>query len=156
MGKSNVARFTAGATIHTDDNALVEFAAPRGLTMGIYQWPLMEAIEQYREADLSFLTSSERDAKALAETKAQASRLIEARGDVYQAYFLKNRGESAKMIEQLQKAASLNPNDDLLSEFFDSLQKEAFEMVQSRSDRSRCRPLPAMIDILPTGCQVPL
>ena len=75
-----MARFAAGATIHTDDNALVEFAAPRGLTMGIYQWPLVEAIEQYREADLSFLTSSEQDAKALAETKAQTARLIAGPG----------------------------------------------------------------------------
>ena len=92
MGKGNVARFTAGATIHTDDNALVEFAAPRGLTLGIYQWPLVEAIEQYREADLSFLTSSEQDAKALAEAKTQTSRLIEAQGEVYQAYFLQEPG----------------------------------------------------------------
>ncbi len=96
MGKSDVDRFASGAMIHTDDNALVEFAAPRGLTMGIYQWPLLEAIEQYREADLSFLVSSEPEAKALAETKAQTARLIEAQGDAYQSYFLRNRGENGQ------------------------------------------------------------
>ena len=149
MGKNNVTRFVSGATIHTDDNALVEFAAPRGLTMGIYQWPLVEAIEQYREADLSFLTSSEQDANALAEAKAQTSRLIEARGDVYQAYFFKNRGESAKMLERLQKAASLNPNDDLLREAFDSLRKEAFELAEAGQTDGAAALYRQMIDILP-------
>jgi tetratricopeptide (TPR) repeat protein len=149
MGKSNVTRFASGAKIHTDDNALVEFAAPRGLTMGIYQWPLMEAIEQHREADLSFLTASEQDAKALAEAKSQTSRLIEAQGEVYQAYFFKNRGESAKMFERLQKAASLNPNDGLLREFLDSLRKEAFDLVEAGQFAGAAALYRRMIDILP-------
>ena len=153
MGKGNVARFTAGATIHTDDNALVEFAAPRGLTLGIYQWPLVEAIEQYREVDLSFLTSSEQDAKALAEVKAQTARLIQAQGEVYQAYFLRNRGESVKMLERLRKAASLNPNDALLREFLDSLGKDAFELVQVGQIDGAAALYRQMIEILPTDAK---
>jgi spermidine synthase len=149
MGKTNVTRFTAGATIHTDDNALVEFAAPRGLTMGIYQWPLVEAIEQYREADLSFLTSSEQDAGALAEVKVRAARLIEARGDVYQAYFAKNRGESGRAVELLQRAAGLNPNDEMLREYLDSLRKEAFELAESGQTDGAAALYRQMIGILP-------
>lgn len=149
MGKSSVTRFAAGATIHTDDNALVEFAAPRGLIMGIYQWPLVEAIEQHREADLSFLTASEQDAKALSEAKTQTARLIEAQGYVYQAYFFKNRGESAKMLAQLQKAAALNPNDGLLREFLDSLRKEAFDLAEAGRLDGAAALYRQMIDILP-------
>jgi spermidine synthase len=149
MGRNGVEKFAAGAVIHTDDNALVEFAAPRGLTMGIYQWPLLEAIEQHREADLSFLISSESEAKALAETKAQTTRLIEARGNAYQSYFSKNRGETAGMIEQLKKAAALNPNDELFREAFDSLRKEAFELAEAGQIEGATALYRQMIDILP-------
>jgi spermidine synthase len=149
MGRNGVEKFAAGAVIHTDDNALVEFAAPRGLTMGIYQWPLLEAIEQHREADLSFLISSESEAKALAETKAQTTRLIEARGNAYQSYFSKNRGETAGMIEQLRKAAALNPNDELFREAFDSLRKEAFELAEAGQIEGATALYRQMIDILP-------
>jgi spermidine synthase len=153
MGKNNAARFAAGAMMHTDDNALVEFAAPRGLTMGIYQWPLMEAIEQYREADLSFLTASEQDAESLAAMKVQAAHLIEARGDVYQAYFAKNRGESGKMIELLRKATLLNPSDDLLREFLDSLRKEAFELAESGQTDGAAALYRQMIDVFPNDAK---
>jgi tetratricopeptide (TPR) repeat protein len=149
MGKNGVDRFASGAMIHTDDNALVEFAAPRALTMGVYQWPLVEAIEQYREADLSFLTSSEPEAKALAETKGQATRFINAQGNVYQSYFAKNRGETVKMIERLQKAAALNPNDELFREAFDSLRKEAFELAEAGQIERAAALYKQMIDILP-------
>lgn len=149
MGKNSVTRFAAGAKIHTDDNALVEFAAPRGLIMGIYQWPLVEAIEQHREADLSFIISSEQDAKGLSEAKAQASRLIEAQGDVYRAYFSRNRGESVKMFEWLRKAATLNPHDGLLREFLDSLRKEAFDLVEAGRLDGAAALYRQMIDILP-------
>jgi len=149
MGRNGVEKFAAGAMIHTDDNALVEFAAPRGLTMGIYQWPLVEAIEQHREADLSFLTSSEPEAKALAETKVRATRFINAQGDVYQAYSFRNRGESGKMIEWLQKAAVLNPDDELFREAFDSLRKEAFELAKTGQIEGAAVLCKQMIDILP-------
>ena len=149
MGRSGVEKLVAGAMLHNDDNALVEFAAPRGLTMELYQWPLMEAIEQHREADLSFLTSSEQDANEMAETKAQAARLIEATGDVYQALFLNNRGETAGMIEWLKKAAALNPNDELLHEAFDALRKEAFELAEAGRIEGATAFYRQMIEILP-------
>jgi tetratricopeptide (TPR) repeat protein len=149
MGKIGVGRFASGAMIHTDDNALVEFAAPRGLTMGIYQWSLLEAMEQHREADLSFLVSTEPDAKALAETKARTARLIEARGDAYQSYFFRNRGEKAKMVDYLKKAAALNPDDELFREAFDSLRKEAFELAKAGQIEPAAALYRQMIDILP-------
>jgi spermidine synthase len=149
MGKNGTARFASGAMIHTDDNALVEFAAPRALVMGAFQWPLIEAIEQHRETDLSFLHSSESETKALAETKAQTQRLVEALGDVYQAFFFRNRGEKVKMIERLKKAAILNPKDNLLHEAFDSLRKEAFELAEAGQIKGATALYREMIDILP-------
>jgi spermidine synthase len=149
MGKNGVEKFVEGATVHTDDNALVEFAAPRALTLEAYQWPLIEAIEKYREADLSFLVSSKQDAGELAETKERASRLIEAKGDIYKADFLKNRGEMIGRIEWLKKAAAINPNEPLLQEAVDSLRREAFEAAKAGQIENAATLYRQTIDIFP-------
>ncbi len=149
MGKGGVGQFAHDAVIHTDDNALVEFAAPRGLTMGIYQWPLLEAIEQHREPDLSFLSSTAAEAAAMAETKARARRLIEAQGIVYQSYFLRNRGDRGGMIQRLKQAAALNPDDILFREAFDALRKEAYELAEAGQIEGAASLYREIIDILP-------
>jgi tetratricopeptide (TPR) repeat protein len=149
MGKGGTTRFAADAVIHTDDNALVEFAAPRGLTIEIYQWSLLEAIEAHREADLTFLTAAASEAKALADAKTQTARLIEARGCAYQSYFSRNRGDMAGMVGQLKKAAVLNPGDELLKEAMDSLRKEAFDVAETGEIERAAVLYRQMIEILP-------
>ena len=67
--------------------------------------------------------------------------------------FSRNRGETAKMFERLQKAASLNPDDGLLREFIDSLRKEAFELAEAGQIDGAAALYRQMIDILPTDAK---
>jgi tetratricopeptide (TPR) repeat protein len=85
----------------------------------------------------------------LAETKAKTSRFIEAEGDVFQAYFTGNRGETNMMFAWLKKAATLNPNNILLHENFDSLRKEAFNLSEAGQIEGATALYRRMIDILP-------
>ncbi|HOO90669.1 MAG TPA: fused MFS/spermidine synthase, partial [Syntrophales bacterium] len=154
MGKKNVETFVSGAIVHTDYNALVEFAAPKAVTGESYQWPLIEAMERYREADLSFLTASAVDAGTVVGVKAEVTRFIEARGHVYQAYFFNNRGETAKMAGELRKAAALNPNDKLLKEAFDFMRKQAFDLAESGRTDSAVALYREMTGIFPGDAKV--
>ena len=131
MGTDGAMRFSQGAPIHTDDNALVEFSAPQAMTREIYQWPLVEAIEQYREADLSFLTSSTQDADSLTVIKTEATRFIEARGHIFQGYVYTSQGLRDKAIGEFRKTAALNPTDVLLKELNAADHHRAFKLAQA-------------------------
>lgn len=85
MGDNGAARLAQGAPIHTDDNALLEFGAPRSMTNPKAALSLLSAVERHREVDLSFLTSPEHDAAALAAVKAECARSITARGRAFRA-----------------------------------------------------------------------
>lgn len=134
MGARGVENFSAPAVIHTDDNALVEFSAPRSLTRTTFQLPLLEDIEKYREADLGFLTVSEDDpeiTEELATVKQTAERFIAARGQVFLAYILKKRNQVQKASEALQKANALNPSDPMLKEFNAEDHYRAFKLAKA-------------------------
>ena len=134
MGARGVENFSAPAVIHTDDNALVEFSAPRSLTRTIFQLPLLEGIEEHREADLEFLTVSEDDpviVEELTRVKQTAERFIAARGQVFWAYILQNRNQVQKASEALQKATALNPSDAMLKEFNAADHYRAFKLTQA-------------------------
>ena len=134
MGARGVENFSAPAVIHTDDNALVEFSAPRSLTRTIFQLPLLEGIEEHREADLEFLTVSEDDpviVEELTRVKQTAERFIAARGQVFWAYILQNRNQVQKASEALQKATALNPSDAMLKEFNAADHHRAFKLAQA-------------------------
>jgi len=149
MGRDGAMRFSRGAPIHTDDSALLEFSAPRALTREVYHWALVEAIEQYREADLSFLVASEQDAEALAAARDQAARFIEARGHVFQAHINMNQGRQARAIAELRKAAALNPQDGMLKEFNAARHKEAFTLARRGQTRQAMDVYRTMLTIMP-------
>ena len=134
MGARGGENFSAPAVIHTDDNALVEFSAPRSLTRTTFQLPLLEAIEEHREADLEFLTVSKDDpliAEELSRVKQTAERFIAARGQVFWAYILQNRNQAQKASEALQKANDLNPGDAMLKEFNAADHYRAFKLSKA-------------------------
>jgi len=133
MGARGVENFSATATIHTDDNALVEFSAPRALTRTVLQLPLVEAIEKNREVDLDFLTVSDGDtvlSEELDAVKKTAEQFITARGHVFQAYSLYNRNQAVDAFVELQKAAALNPSDAMLKEFNAVDHQRAFNLAR--------------------------
>jgi spermidine synthase len=149
MGQDGAARISQGARIHTDDNALLEFSSPRALTREVYQWALVEAIERYREVDLSFLTAPERNAAALEAVKEEASRFIEARSHVFQAHIAMNRGQQDQAIALLQKAAALNPEDAMLQEFNAARHHEAFTLAKQGQIDKAIALYRTMLEILP-------
>lgn len=79
MGRNSVARLAGDAPIHTDDNALLEFASPRTMISSRAKLALLGEIERYRESDLSFLTGLEDDVATLASIKKKVVRLIAAK-----------------------------------------------------------------------------
>jgi tetratricopeptide (TPR) repeat protein len=133
MGPNNATRFGDPAEIHTDDNALVEFSAPRAMTRTGYQWPLIEAIENFRDPDLSFLVlpdSNPAGFEELADIKAQSKNFIMARGHVFQSHILRNRNQTQEASSELQKAVALNPADPMLKEFNAADHRRAFYLAK--------------------------
>lgn len=150
MGKKGLGRFTEGAVLHTDDNALVEFAAPRALAgADVFQWDLMEAMERQREADLEFLERGTEDQAEMDAVKRQTADFITASGEVFKSYFYFNKGENELRLEALSKAAALNPQDELLHEAFDLLRKEAYTLATTGRNRDAIALYRQMVRILP-------
>ena len=129
MGTDAAARFVAGAALHTDDNALLEFAAPRSLGRRGERAARVEAIERYREADFPWLTGV--DPEHLTATREEAARLIEAKGHVARARALRARGEDTEAIAALGEAARLNPADPGLRNEIPTLGEEAAVLFQA-------------------------
>ena len=70
MGAKGAGGFSQSADIHTDDNALVEFAAPRALGRAAFQLPLLETMERYRETGIDFLKPGNDDPALAVELEA--------------------------------------------------------------------------------------
>ncbi len=104
--------FAGGARLHTDDNALLEFAAARLVVRNPGEVALVERIEDHRDPDLSRLVrGSGPAADALRET---AGRAIRGRGEALRANLHFARGEQQQALERLRAAARLDRNDALL------------------------------------------
>ena len=104
----NVLQFTDEAPIHTDDNALLEFAAPKSMYRILYGSPeayTLSDIAPYRTGPVPFLIDPgpaeiNRIRRAYqARTRALSGRVYEAQHNTDQA------------IAEYQKALSLNPMD---------------------------------------------
>jgi spermidine synthase len=150
MGPKGIQHFSKGARIHTDDNALVEFSAPRALTRNSYDWELIEAVEDSRDGDLSFLKVFENgDDEGLAVIKEQAKRFAEARGHVFKAHISINLGEKDQAAQELLKAASLNPLDKMLKEFNNANHTKAFYLAKQGQEGKAIALYKDMIDTLP-------
>ena len=130
MGKEGTTRFSKGATIHTDDNALLEFAAPRSLITREAQWDFYNAMEQYREVDLSYLTGDEDQEEALSAVKKETARFAKAKSHMMRARSHIARDHVQQAIVEFQLAAALNPTDPWLRRrVYESL-LEARELVK--------------------------
>ncbi len=97
--------------IHTDDNALVEFSAPRTLYMKDARIPLMGALNMFRGEGLAFLSYSGGDEKELDEVKAKVGRLIQAKKDITNGNIYLAKGKQKLAIAEFEKAMSLNPEE---------------------------------------------
>ncbi len=78
FGKKGIEGFTKGAVLHTDDNALLEFLAPRTLHSKDLYASMSALVYQYRDIDLSFLNQSQDDAAKLATVRVRVDEIIDA------------------------------------------------------------------------------
>ena len=129
MEKRGATHFAAGGELHTDDNSLLEFAAPRSAMTKEGQQRLFEAIAASRQADLEFLAGPE---TTVAAARKEATRLIEAKGHVLRASIFFATGRVKETTEALRQAASLNPDDEGLVEYLQKLSKTATRFVAER------------------------
>ena len=152
MGPEGVRRFAGDARIHTDDNALVEFAAPRALTRKSYDWNLVGAIEQNREVDLSFLKPSGGGSASnehLREVKEQAGLFIQARGHVFRAHIFMNEGRQQEALAEIREASRLNPADPMLKQFNDGDRRRAYYLAKQGKTAEAIKVYRQMIDRVP-------
>jgi spermidine synthase len=152
MGPEGARRLAAAARIHTDDNALVEFAAPRAMTRTVYQGNLLEAVEKNREADLSFLKAGEGDVeveKELLAVKEQATRFIQARGHVTLAHLFRSQGRDREAQIEIHEAARLNPTEIMLKDFNEDDHRLAYNLVKEGKVAEAADVYRRMIERLP-------
>ncbi|MGA1791756.1 MAG: fused MFS/spermidine synthase [bacterium] len=100
-----------GIRLHTDDNALVEFSAPRTLYKKDTRIPLVEAINRFRKEEVPFLTYSGGNKKELNEIRDQVAKRIKAKkhlmnGNIYLAGGMENLA-----MAEFERAISLNPEE---------------------------------------------
>lgn len=152
MTNEGVEKFSQTGEIHTDNNSLVEFSAPRALTRTGFQWPLLEAIEMSRDPDLSFLQTLQTDAESLAELgtiRATSINYIRARGHVFQYHILLNRNQPAAADQEIVKAVALNPSDNMLKELNAKGHREAFYLAKAGKDNKAMAMYHKMIERIP-------
>jgi spermidine synthase len=152
MAKEGVQQFSQEGLIHTDNNSLVEFSAPRALTRTGFQWPLIAALEKSRDPDLSFLQTMQTDPESQADlnlTKATSINFIRARGHVFQYHILRNKNQTAMADQEISKAVALNPGDNMLKELNAKGHREAFYLARSGKDRQAMAMYQQMIARIP-------
>jgi spermidine synthase len=130
MGSDGAKLFAEGAPLHTDDNALVEFAAPRSLITEAYQQALGEERGRYLEADLSFLIPTKHHASALAALQEQTTRFIQARDHLFWVNFYLYRGLQTRAMAEFRKAGALHPPDAVLTEFMPRFHDRALRLAK--------------------------
>jgi len=110
MDEAKVATYVLapGVRIHTDDNALVEFSAPRSLYNEDTRIALMEGINGLRDEGLPFLTWSGGDPEELSEVKGRVARLIRAKRHIADGNIYLDGGNTELAIAEFEKAISLD------------------------------------------------
>jgi spermidine synthase len=110
FGKAGLERFTKGAVLHTDDNALLEFLAPRSLHQrGLYA-SMSEYVYQFRDIDLSFLSHSAADAAELEVVRTRVEEIFEAKKLVKAGDQKASAGRREEAMACFVNAVRLDPN----------------------------------------------
>ena len=105
MGDEGIAQLAGGAPVNTDDNALLEFSAPRGLYLdmsnsdGLFS---LADLADHRRADLGYITTSVDSALA---------RAWRARHLALSGLLQRQRGDYTTALDHFAAAARLRPED---------------------------------------------
>ncbi len=118
MGPVGLDRFAGHAPLQTDDDASLEFAAPRLLVKNVGDLALLEEIEDHRAAEYGYFVG-EPDAVSRMQVKAEhASRVHQnaARAQIHvlRANRFGEEGKGIEALEELKRAAALDPSNPVV------------------------------------------
>ena len=132
MGPAGIKQMTQGAALHTDDNALVEFAAPRAMTNAVsFQPDLINALRLNWEADLSFLTAKPANNLKLMTSKKAIADFIQARKYLFQSDFYYSWDQEEEGLQELNYAIGLHAPAEVFTEFTEDLYAHAMNLAKS-------------------------
>jgi len=104
-----IAEYTKGAPLHTDDNALLEYSAPKALLEG-RSTRLLEELYRYRSSPKDMLRSL-KWAEIPAPIENDLLERLEARKEVLRGYIHYANGAAQDAIKKFEDALVLNPSD---------------------------------------------
>ena len=118
---AGVAAYSAGAPIHTDDNALLEFSSPRSLFARPEKSLATEiGLRQHRLHDASFLVADDDNAAAVERVRSDLIRRGDARYHLRQGQLLMRLGQEDRAVVALATAARLDRDDPWFQARFQS------------------------------------
>jgi spermidine synthase len=102
-------RYIAGAPLHTDGNARLEYSAPKALLQG-GSTRLLEELYQFRSKPADMLRSL-RWVEIDAQIKNDLSTMFQARKEVLAGYSQYKKGAAREAIDRFENALAKNPDD---------------------------------------------
>lgn len=107
--KEAIAEYTKGAPLHTDDNALLEYSAPKALLEG-RSTILLEELYHYRSNPVSMLRSLQ-SVEITAEIQKDLLERFEAKKEVLGGYIRYAKGAAQEAVKKFEDALAIIPND---------------------------------------------
>ncbi|MFT7679973.1 MAG: tetratricopeptide (TPR) repeat protein [Planctomycetota bacterium] len=114
------------APMHTDDNALLEFNAPRNMALYQDENALLERIEGYRSGDLDFLTGP--GSKLLLGNGIKA---VQATGLLLKAKLRINANRGMQGLEAVREAQALHPSNPAIKQVLDQAAQLAHGLLRA-------------------------
>ena len=154
MEEEAIGRYTRGAPLHTDDNALLEYSTPRALG-GDRASRLVE--EAYRErSDPGRILKALGWAGMGTGLEGGLGKMFEARREVLAGYLSLVGGAEREAVERLGRARALNPTDYdgayLLAKVYFAMGERAEGAGQSAEARAAyTRSIGVIVDFLGSG-----
>jgi tetratricopeptide (TPR) repeat protein len=109
MTEAAIPGYIAGAPLHTDDNALLEYSAPRALQRD-RSAEILAALYAHRQNPLSVLRSGQSAAIPPAMAREFRNRFA-ARKDVLAGFSSYRQGAAQEAMERLEQALAISPQD---------------------------------------------
>ena len=145
MGPAGMQQLSKGALLHTDDNALVEFAAPRAMAGEVFQPDLIRDLRQNWEANLSFLTSQPADSEKLKASKKILNNYIQARKHLFYADFSYTWGEVEEGSNELTNALAMRAPAEVFIEFTSELYTHAVDFAKTGHKKQAMQIIKALV-----------
>lgn len=111
LSERSVRRLARGARLHTDDNALLEFTAPRSMFGPGGSIAGYGDLKRYRDYDLPFLTCAGGEPGKLEAIRSSVEKIAMARQSLAKGLALVRQGEEPMAVPYFAEAVRLDPSN---------------------------------------------